>query len=164
MAIRFHPREFAKKLAPKKTIQKLVKGNLTVNRAAATMLSQSGVLKKKTLEEVAIKVINGYKEKYGNLRNEGATASEAKEEALNGKKQLVERVQSAATHEVSKKVKKEYRGEFYEWLPSDADEPDPIHQLNYGEVFQLGKGEAPGDRYGCQCGMNILVDEDKLSL
>lgn len=164
MAIRFHPREFAKKLAPKKTIEKLVRGNLTVNRAAATMLQNSGILKKKTLEEVAIKVIRGYKEKYSDLRDVGASVAEAKDEALNGKKLLVDRVQSAATHEVSKQVKKEYRGEFYTWLPSDADEPDPIHALNYGETFQLGKGEAPGDRYGCQCGMEIQVDETRLSL
>lgn len=164
MAIRFHPREYAEKLAPKRTIEKLVKGNLTVNKAAVKMLTEAGGLKPKTLEKVAIKVIRGYKEKFSDLKNEGATNAEAASEAMNGKALLVERVQSAAAHEVAKEVKSQYRGEYYEWLPSGADEPDPLHQLNYGEVFQLGKGEAPGDRYGCQCGMEILVDETKLDI
>lgn len=164
MAIRFHPKELAKKLTPKRTIEKLVNRNLTVNRAAVTMLTRQDFLSKKKLETIAIRVINQYKETYAEELDAGLSKTEAFEEAVNGRKQMVNRVQGALVFEITKDVKKEYRGEFYEWLPSEANEPDPLHQLNYGEVFQLGKGEAPGDRFGCQCGMNILVDETKLDL
>lgn len=153
-----------RKVAPEKTVKKLMKNNFTLNRTALTMLSNSGVLSKKKLETIALRVIKGYRETYGDEREVGASKAEAFDEAVNDKKLLVNRVQNAVVFEISKDIKKEYRGEFYEWLPSDAEEPDPLHQLNYGQIFQLGKGEAPGDRYGCKCGMNILVDETKLEL
>lgn len=164
MAIRFLPSEFLKKAAPKKTVEKLVTQKLTLNRTAVTMLSKSGVLSKKKLETVALKVIKSYKKIYGDFRDEGLSKTASVEEALAGKKLMVQRVQNAVVFEVAEDVKREYRGEFYEWLPSDANEPDPLHQLNYGKIFQLGVGEAPGDRYGCKCGMNILVDESQLEL
>lgn len=164
MAITFMPSKFAKKLVPKKTVEKLVSRNLTVNRAAVTMLTKSGVLSKKKVEEVAIRVIRQYKEKFSDEIDDGATRAEALNEAVNDKVLLVQRVQNVATHEVAKEVKKSYRGERYEWLPSLAENPDPLHQLNYGKRFWLGRGEAPGDRYGCQCGMRILVDETQLFL
>lgn len=157
MAVNVLPRKLAKKLLPKKTLEKLVKRDLTLNRAAATLLAKSGVLGKKKIEEVAIKVIRQYKETY---EEDGVT----KAEAMNDKVLMVERVQTVATREITKEVKKVYRGERYVWLPSLANEPDPLHQLNYGKRFWLGKGEAPGDRFGCQCGMRILVDEDELFL
>ncbi len=135
-----------------------------MNRAAVSTLARSGVLKKKTFERIALKVINGYKDNYAEEIAAGATVAEATDEALNGKKLMVQRVQNAVVHEISQEIKSVYRGEFYEWLPSDAETPDPIHALNYGMTFQFGKGEMPGDRYGCQCGMLILVDAIRLSL
>lgn len=66
--------------------------------------------------------------------------------------------------QVAGEIKDRYEGEFYIWLPSDAEEPDPEHQLNYGKKFQVGEGEMPGDRFGCRCGMEILVPETKLDL
>ena len=164
MAIRFHPSEFLKRVAPQKAVKKLVTQKLTLNRAALATLSRSDVLTKKTMEKIALKVIKGYRARYGDERKDGLSKAAALKETLNGKKQMVQRVQNAAVFEITNEIKDEYHGEFYEWLPSDAEEPDPEHQLNYGEVFQLGVGEAPGDRMGCRCGMNILVDETKLSL
>lgn len=79
-------------------------------------------------------------------------------------KQAIQRIQNNAVFEIAQSIKENYSGESYEWLPSDADEPDPEHQLNYGKIFQVGVGEMPGDRYGCKCGMNILVKETKLTL
>ncbi len=145
-------------------LEKLVKPNLTLNRTAVSMVSKSGVLSKKKVENIAIKVIRGYRDTYGDERADGASKAEALEEALSGKKQMVQRVQNAVVQEISDELKSEYHGEFYEWLPSDAAVPDPEHQLNYGQTFQLGVGEAPGDRFGCRCGMNILVDETKIKL
>lgn len=164
MAITFLPSKLLRKVAPKKTVEKLVTQRLTLNRAAVSMLARSGVLKKPTLEKIAIKVIRGYKKTYGEFRDEGQPVATATEEALNGKRLMIQRVQNAVVYEIGQDVKKEYRGEFYEWLPSDADEPDPLHQLNYGQVFQLGVGEQPGDRYGCRCGMRILVNESQLDI
>src|SRR5688572_8717274 len=110
MAIRFQPSKLLRKVAPKKTVAKLVSQKLTLNRTAVTMLSKSGVLKKKKLEEIAIKVIRGYRKAYGDERKAGASVVEATAEALNGKKQMVQRVQNAVVHEIAEDVKREYRG------------------------------------------------------
>lgn len=164
MAIKFLPTKVLAKMAPEKTIKKLVTKDLTLNRAAIKTLENSGVLTKKGIEDTAIQVIKNYKQRYKEEIKDGATKTEALDEALNSKKQMIQRVQNDSIFQITRKIKGEYRGEFYTWLPSDADEPDPLHQLNYGSMFQIGKGEMPGDRYGCRCGMNILVDETLLEL
>ena len=164
MAIKFEPREELKKIAPKKTIKRLVKKDLSVNRAAITMLANSDMISKKKLELIALKVIKSYKEKFRDLRKSGESETKSLEEAVNDRRLIVARVQNAIVHEMTSEIKTKYRGEYYEWLPSDAAEPDPEHQLNYGKTFQIGVGEMPGDRPGCRCGMRILVDETKLAL
>lgn len=88
----------------------------------------------------------------------------SRKEVLGDKKLLVSRVQNAILNEVSKEIKQTYRGEFYEWLPSEAENPDPDHEKNYGKIFQVGVGEMPGERFGCKCGMRILVKEDTLGI
>jgi hypothetical protein len=88
---------------------------------------------------------------------DGASKAEALDETLNDRKLLVNRVQNNIVFQIKEEIADAYAGEFYEWLPSDAETPDPIHQLNYGSTFQIGVDEMPGDRYGCRCGMNILV-------
>lgn len=164
MAIRYDPRKLLRKAAPKATVEKLVTQNLTLNRAVVTVLTKADILSQKKLEDVAIRVIRGYKDKFGSEVDSGATKSEAIAEAVNGKRQMVSRIQDAVVFQISKDIKSSYRGEFYVWLPSDASTPDPVHQLNYGSRFQIGKGEMPGERYGCRCGMNILVKETRLDL
>jgi hypothetical protein len=67
-------------------------------------------------------------------------------------------------NEIAKDIKRNYKGEYYIWLPSDAENPDPFHQLNYGKKFKIGRGEMPGDRYGCRCGMEVLVEETILDV
>jgi hypothetical protein len=162
--IKYEPREFLKKIAPKSKIEKLMTGKLTVNRAVLSLITEADFISKKTVETTALKTIRQYKEKYYQEREEGATPSEAKEEALNDKKLLINRVQNTIVNQVAGEIKDQYQGEFYKWLPSESMEPDPLHQLNYGKTFQIGKGEMPGERYGCKCGMQILVKETKLEL
>jgi hypothetical protein len=166
--IKYLPNELLRKIAPAKKIEKLVSGSLTFNKAALSFVSDIEFMSKKTIERTALKTIKQYKERYvDNLNPEGGdgmSTSEAKDDALNDKKLLVNRVQNTVVNEVAGAIKEQYRGEYYKWLPSDAIEPDPIHQLNYGKKFQIGKGEMPGDRYGCRCGMSILVKESKLEL
>lgn len=164
MPILFFPTSVIEKVATEKLIGRLVTQDLTLNRAVVRLLSETGILSKKQVEEIAIKVIGQYKEKYRKEIALGETKSLALKEAVNAKKLLIQRVQNAVTYEVSQKVRDTYRGKRYRWLPSDANEPDPLHQLKYGKVYTIGRGEMPGDRYGCQCGMEILTEEDQLLL
>ncbi len=153
-----------RKMAPAKLVQRLVTQDLTINRTAVTLLARSGVLTKRTLEEIAIRVIREYKASYKEEVKAGSSKSAAVKEALAGKRLMVQRVQNAVVNKIAKEIKSQYRGDYYTWLPSDAEVPDPLHQLNYGKKFQLGKGEAPGDRYGCKCGMEIHTDDTRLEL
>lgn len=162
--IRYHPVDLLRKIAPAKKIEKLVSGRLTPNKAALSFLDDVDFLSKASVERVALKTIKQYREKYEDLKDDDVPADDAKEEAVNDKKLLVDRVQNNIVNQIAGEIKDQYRGEFYIWTPSDAAEPDPLHQLNYGSRFQIGKGEMPGDRYGCRCGMSILVKESKLEL
>lgn len=168
MAIEVKPSSIARRMAPKKVIERLVTQDLTINRAAVTMLARSVPMNARTLTNIAIKVINDYKKRFREERRDGESIRKATKEALAGKAQMVQRIRDSVTIEITEEVKRQYRGEFYEWLPSSASEPDPEHQLNYGKRFQLGKGdrngEDPGDRFGCQCGMRLLVNEERLRL
>lgn len=164
MAIRYEPKKILRRLAKKSNVKALVTDKLTVNKAALNAIETSGVLGKKQLEWVALGVIKGMREKAEDLQNEGLSAQDAREEVAEDKRLLVQRVQNAMVSEVTKQVKKQYRGEFYTWLPSTAANPDPKHRKKYGKRYQLGKGEAPGDRMGCQCGMEIHVKASRLVL
>lgn len=162
MAIKYFPKDLLKSIAPAKKIERLVTQKLTLNRLALSTLSDVSFLKKKDLREIVLKVIQEYRERYGDERAAGASKAQALGDTLNDKALMVQRVQNATAFQVAKKIKKTYRGDRYRWLPSDADEPDPLHQLNYGQIFRIGVGEMPGDRYGCRCGMEILTDETEL--
>lgn len=166
VTIVYKPKNVLKKLAPKKQVEKLVSGNLNVNRAAINAVARASdfIVGKSQLEKIAVKVVNQYKKKEKKERKAGSSKRDAIKDALNDKKLLIQRVNNAVTAEITETIKSQYRGEFYEWLPSSAAEPDEKHMEKYGEVFQLGVGEAPGDRFGCQCGMKILVDSNKLKL
>lgn len=154
-----------KKAAPAATIEKMVSSRLTVNRAALNMVARSGIIPKKKIETTALKVIKQYKKTIAADVKDGATKAEAtaavaeKNNAL-----LVQRVQNFFVTEVASQIKDSYRGEKYIWLPSDAETPDPQHQLLYGQTRRIGRGEMPGERDGCRCGMEILVDENELDL
>lgn len=157
MAIRYLPDEFLKKAAPAAKIERAIKPNLSLKKAALTNASQFDFLDPDAIARVALKTVKGYKARAkDDPELEDALASDPA--------QLVQRVQNEIVFQVSNEIKDQYHGEFYVWLPSDADEPDPEHQLNYGKTFQIGDGEQPGDRYGCRCGMEILVDDSSLDL
>lgn len=160
----FHPDELLKKVAPERLVKNLVTKKLSLNRAALSMVAESGIVSKSKLTDIALKVIKTYREKFKDERAAGATKAEATAEALNDKKLMVQQVSNTVVHEVAKDIKSEYVGEKYTWLPSSAEVPDPLHQLNYGKVFRIGLGEMPGDRWGCQCGMKIHVKETELDI
>lgn len=164
LTIRYEPKKILKRLAKKSKVEDLVTEKLTVNRAALNAIEASGIVGKKKLEAVAIKVIRDYREQAKELENQGLTKAESREEVLENKKLLVQRVRLATVAAVTKEVQKQFRGEFYTWLPSSAATPREEHKKKYGKRFQIGKGEMPGDALNCQCGMEIHVKESRLKL
>lgn len=155
--IRYEPSKLIQKIAPDKKIEKLLKENVSLKKSALSFVSDVEFLDKKSIERVALNTIKGYKARI-------KENPDLKGEILDDPAQLIQRVQNEVVTQIANEIKDKYEGEFYEWLPSDADEPDPEHQLNYGEKFQIGDGEMPGDRFGCRCGMNILVKDSSLEL
>lgn len=155
--IRYLPRKLLKRIAPKNKVEELVSQKASLKKTALSFVDKIDFIDKARIAEVALKTIKSYKE-----RSRGDT--ELRETLVDDPRQLVQRVQNEVVSQVAEGIKEKYAGEYYVWLPSDADEPDPEHQLNYGKTFQIGVGEMPGDRYGCQCGMEILVPGTKLEL
>lgn len=164
MAITYDPKKILGKLSSKKNLKKLVTKNLTVNRIALLAVKTSGILTSKKIEETTIKVIKQYKKSIKREVKEGQSKEEATKEVVNKNSLVVNRIENLAVIEIAKEIKRKYKGEYYFWLPSDAEVPDPLHQLNYGKKFKIGVGEMPGDRPGCKCGMRILVDKTKLDI
>lgn len=158
MAIVYDPEKELRKFAPESKIKKLIaKRKVNLKRAALSFVDGADFINKKKVTDVALKTIKGYKERVADDKG-------IRKELVNDPRQLIQRVQNEVLFQIHKEIKEKYKGEFYEWLPSNAEEPDPLHQLNYGKVFQVGVGEMPGDRWGCKCGMRILTDDDKLEL
>ena len=172
MSIIYDPSKLLRKIAPKHKIKKILKGNFSLKRTALSFVDDIDFLDKKQILETSLKVVKNYKQRVKDLRadSENMTtkalgkAVDAIEETIDDPKLLIHRVQDDVVWQVKEAIKDSYDGEFYVWLPSDAEEPDPEHQLNYGKTFQVGVGEMPGDRYGCRCGMEILVKGTKLEL
>lgn len=157
MTIKYDPSKILKKIAPGSKIEKLVSKRLSLKKAALAFTQAFDFLDPKAIERVALKTIKGYKQR---VKDD----PELKDELLADPRQLIQRVQNEVIFQIKDEIATKYAGEFYTWLPSDAEEPDPEHQLNYGKNFQVGDGEMPGDRIGCRCGMEILVDGSSLDL
>lgn len=153
----YDPSKVLKRVAPEKQIKKLVSPDLKLKRAALTFVEDFDFLSKKAIATVALKAIRSYKKR-------SKEDSDLKKEFIKDPALLIQRVQNAVVFEITQEIRGKYLGESYRWLPSDADEPDPEHQLNYGKVFQIDEGEMPGDRPGCRCGMEILVEDSTLDL
>lgn len=163
MSIVYNPSAVIRSTANKKNVKKALKKDLTLKKNAFRFASLfADVVDKALIVETALKALKAYKERIDKMEKE--KKEKLKKELLANPALLVNRVQSEVLFQVSEKIKDKYKGERYRWLPSDADEPDPEHQLNYGKVFTVGVGEMPGERYGCKCGMEILVDDKKLDL
>jgi len=157
MSIIYDPKKMLSKIAPAKRLENAIKSDLSLKKTALSFASNFDFLDRKDINRVALKTLKGYKER---VKNDTATKSELRADPA----QFVQRVQNEVVFQISAEIKDTYRGEEYEWLPSDAEEPDPEHQLNYGKVFVVGDGEQPGERPGCRCGMRILVKESTLQL
>lgn len=165
MAFSFFPDEYQESLFSDAEVERLVSGSLTVNKAVLSAIAKKGNIAKADVQEVVLKVLKTYREKYAAAIDSGSGKRAAFAEATNEKALLIQRVKQAVRYQAQQKIKEVYVGERYVWLPSSAEVPDPLHQLNYGKTFTLGVGDAngedPGDRYGCQCGMRVLTADEE---
>lgn len=157
MAITYKPDQMLKKIAPEKKIKNLLSSGVTLKKAALSFVDDIEFLDKKGVKDTALKVIKSYKAR---IKED----PEEKPDIVDDPALLISRVQSEIVNQVANQIRDKYEGETYTWLPSSADTPDPEHQLNYGKIFTLGDGEMPGDRFGCQCGMEIHTEDTKLRL
>lgn len=168
MAITYDPSSLLKKIAPEAKIKKMLTGELSLKKTALNFTDAVDFIDRKSVSKVALKTVRGYQERVAKAQADAglqASAGDAVEAGiLKDPKQLIQRVHNELIFQIKESIKENYSGEQYEWLPSDAEEPDPEHQLNYGEIFTVGEGEMPGDRYGCLCGMRILVKQTELEL
>ncbi len=155
--IKYEPDKLLAKIAPKTKIKKLLKGNISLKKTALSFVDDVDFINKKNVADTALKVIKGYKER---IKEDPDLEDAIKANPA----QLIQRVQNEVILQIADSIKDKYDGERYIWLPSDADEPRPEHQLNYGSEFTIGDGEMPGDEYGCRCGMQILVADTQLDL
>ncbi len=155
--IKYEPSKLLKKIAPERKIKKLLTDGFNLKKSALSFVEDIDFLSKRSVATVALKVIKSYKDRV-------KADSELKPDLLDDPALLIQRVQNEVVFQVKEGIKDSYSGEFYKWLPSDAEEPDPEHQTLYGKTFQIGDGEMPGDRYGCRCGMEILVKDSSLDI
>lgn len=153
----YDPEALLRRIAPSRKIEKLLTDSVSLKKSALSFVSGVDFLSKKAISRVAAKTIKGYRARI-------KLDPKAEKEILSDPKQLIQRVQNEVILQIGSEIKDTYYGEKYEWLPSDAEEPDPEHQLNYGKVFVIGQGEMPGERIGCRCGMNILVKGSTLDI
>lgn len=155
--IKYEPSKVIKKAAPEAKIKKMIGRGFTLKKAALSFVDDLEVVSKRSVTTIALKTLKAYKER-------AKSDPELKDELKAEPRQLIQRVQNEVLLQITEGIKDKYSGESYVWLPSDADEPDPEHQLNYGKTFRIGEGEMPGDRIGCRCGMQILVEATRLEI
>lgn len=152
-----------KKIASESKIKRMVSGRFSLKRAVlSTIGSEDFPIDKNSVAKVASKTLKSYKS-----RIKASDEDELSEEIRKNPKQLIQRVQNEVIYQVHDSIKDRYKGKRARWLPSDADEPRPEHQLNYGKIYIIGEGingVEPGDEYGCKCGVEILTDETKLDI
>lgn len=157
MSFIYDPKKMLNKIAPEKKIKNLVSKNASLKKTALSFVDDIDFVSKKSVTDIALKTLKGYKKRI-------KADPDEKKELTKDPRQLINRVQNEVVFQISNEIKDKYNGEYYVWLPSDADEPDPEHQLNYGKTFKIGEGEMPGERYGCRCGMEILTEDKQLEL
>lgn len=155
--IKYYPRETLEEIATKRSIKKLLKTDLSAKKAALNFVDGLEFLDDDAAARVALKTIRSY-------RRIVKETPEAAAEIAENPARLVHNV----IGHIAEEIKDTYKGERYKWIPSSADEADPEHQLLYGKTLPIDEGDnegnLPGERYGCQCGMEILVDETELDL
>lgn len=167
MGQRFDPQTWLKRVFPK-GIEKsgLLNDKLEIKKTYLKALVRATSVSQRQLTREIYKTVDFYLEKEERLKAQGVKAF--KQEALNGQALLTERIKNFLVYSEVQAQKKAHKGRKYRWLPSSAKEPDPEHQLLYGQVLEEGKGDKegymPGERWGCQCGIEWLDEAEDLIL
>lgn len=136
--------------------------DLDPKKSIERAIVQSTAVTGRELKATYKNTIEQYTAKMDLLKDEGVRAY--KREAVNGEALLKNRIAGLVIYNEVQEQKKEHKGKKYRWIPSSAQEPDPEHQLLYGQIFKDGEGDKdgnmPGERYGCQCGIEWLDDDE----
>lgn len=162
MGKRFIPGRWLEKIFPK-GIEKsgLLSDNLEIKKRYLQALVRATSLSGREITAEVYKTVDFYERKEATLKAAGVKAF--KQEALNGQELLKARLKNFLVYSEIQRQRKEHKGRMYRWLPSNANEPDPEHQLLYGHIFREGEGDKdgnmPGERWGCQCGIEWLDDD-----
>lgn len=172
MAIVFDPNKMLKKVAPEAKVKRMVSGKLNLKKTILNSIGTDEIpIDNGSLAKVARKTLLGYKERIAKAvadnHFEKSAGTEEKEVILDDPKQFVQRVQNEVVYQVHQGIQEKYGGQLARWLPSDADEPRPEHQANYGKTYVIGEGIGgvePGDKFGCRCGVEILTEETQLDI
>ena len=172
MAIIFDPNSILKKVAPTSKIKRMVSGRLSLKRSILAHVGTSELpIDARSVAKVARNTLTGYKERVANtvIENdfEKAAGLAERKAIVANPKQLIQRVQNEVIFQIHQGIKEKYGGQLARWLPSDAADPRPEHQANYGKTYVIGEGidgVEPGDEYGCKCGVEILTDDTTLDL
>ncbi len=163
MGERFIPGRWLEKIFPK-GIEKsgLLSDNLEIKKRYLQALVRATSLSGREITAEVYKTVDFYEQKEATLKAAGVKAF--KQEALNGQELLKARLKNFLVYSEIQRQRKEHKGRMYRWLPSNANEPDPEHQLLYGHIFREGEGDKdgymPGERWGCQCGIEWLDDDE----
>lgn len=158
----FDPARFLKRVLPK-GLEKtgLLKDDLTIKQRYLKALVRASALTGREIKKEVYEAVDFYIAKEEKLRAAGVRAF--KQEALAGQALLTQRIKNMLVYSEVQEQKKAHKGRMYRWLPSSAQEPDPEHQLLYGKIFREGEGDKeghmPGERWGCQCGIEWLDDD-----
>lgn len=163
----FNPNNFIKLVFGREFLKgKILNSDMAIKKTILQSIIKATTLSEREIDASVYKVVDNYVKKMEELKQEGVRAFKA--EALNGEALLRNRLENLVLWNEIQNLKEEHEGEFYRWLPSSAEEPDPEHQLLYGKIFRVGEGDKegnmPAERYGCRCGMEILTKEEAKTL
>lgn len=156
----FLPDQFLKKAFPKDFWEKrfATESTLNIKKYVIQALKKGDLVSEVDIQTTVNKVLKYYKQKFKQL------PAEEFNEMISKQSLLKDRLENLAVYNEVQKIKEVSEGKYYRWLPSDAEHPDPEHQLLYGQIFRIGEGDKdgnmPSERYGCRCGMEILDVED----
>lgn len=172
MSIIFDPKAMLKRVAPKAKIKRMVNSKMGLKRTILANIGTDEIpVDNGSLAKIARNTLLGYQDRIAKATVDAGFEKEAgdelQKEILKDPKQLIQRVQNEVIYQAHQGIKKKYGGQRARWLPSDAEEPRPEHQKNYGKVYIIGEGidgVEPGDEWGCKCGVEILTDETTLDL
>lgn len=164
MGTRFDPADWLARVLPKNFEKSgLLSENLSIKQRYLKALVRATSLSGKEITEEVYKMVDFYEKKEAELKAAGVRAY--KQEALNGQALLKQRIKNMLVFTEVQEQRKAHKGQWYRWLPSNATTPDPEHALLYGKIFREGTGDKqgnmPGERYGCQCGIEWLDSEEQ---